>query len=306
MTRRTLQPEESSKLRVANGPVSWGVDFADQIGIPPWATVFDEIAEAGYRWVELGPLGYLPEDINVVAAELARRNLQVTGSFIFESLHSPGALEKTLDVTRRTCRMISGLGGQYLVVIDRINRERMATAGRDADSIRLSEPEFQVLLETLAEVVAIATDAGLRPVLHPHVGSYVEYGDEIDRVVEATQNTPLGLCIDTGHSAYAGLDPVELFLKHHRRIDYLHFKDVDPVVRSRALSSKMGFPAALKEGIFCPLGTGMVDFASLLTALDTHAFSGPSTVEQDRDPRSPQTPLEDAKTSLQFLTALGY
>ena len=49
-------------LRVANGPVSWGVDLPDKPGAPPWDEVFTEISEAGYLWCELGPVGYLPDD----------------------------------------------------------------------------------------------------------------------------------------------------------------------------------------------------------------------------------------------------
>ena len=63
-------------LRVANGPVSWGVDLPDKPGAPPWEEVFSEISEAGYRWCELGPVGYLPDDDERVRAELDARHLQ--------------------------------------------------------------------------------------------------------------------------------------------------------------------------------------------------------------------------------------
>ena len=67
-------------LRLATGPVSFGVDFADAPGNPPWSEVVAGIDAAGYRWTELGPLGYLPPD------ELARRGIGVTGGFVFEPL----------------------------------------------------------------------------------------------------------------------------------------------------------------------------------------------------------------------------
>ena len=53
-------------IRVANGPVSWGVDMPDTPNAPPWQTVFSEIADAGYHWCELGPLGYLIAFVNSV------------------------------------------------------------------------------------------------------------------------------------------------------------------------------------------------------------------------------------------------
>ena len=49
-------------LALATGPVTWGVDFADAPTNPPWPLVLDDIAASGVGALELGPVGYLPED----------------------------------------------------------------------------------------------------------------------------------------------------------------------------------------------------------------------------------------------------
>ena len=49
-------------LRIANAPTSWGVEEPDDPANPPWSRVLDDVAAAGYPGVELGPLGYLPDD----------------------------------------------------------------------------------------------------------------------------------------------------------------------------------------------------------------------------------------------------
>ena len=43
-------------------PDSWGVWFADDPRQTPWKRFLDELAGSGYRWLELGPYGYLPTD----------------------------------------------------------------------------------------------------------------------------------------------------------------------------------------------------------------------------------------------------
>ena len=43
-----------SRLRLGSCPDSWGVWFADDPRQTPWRRFFDELAEAGYRWLELG------------------------------------------------------------------------------------------------------------------------------------------------------------------------------------------------------------------------------------------------------------
>ena len=291
-------------LRVANGPVSWGVDLPDKPGAPPWEQVFSEISEAGYKWCELGPVGYLPDDDDVVRAELEARGLGVAGSYIFQPLHEADRLAAIADITHNTCRRIAGLGGEFLVVIDMVSTERGATAGRSDAAPRLDGRPYEVLLNGLRQSASIAIEHGLTPVLHPHAGSYIEFEDEIERVLDDTADDGLQLCIDTGHFAYAGVEPVRFLAEHRDRTPYLHFKDIDPIVHQKVVSDGVGFFDAITLGVFCPMGQGVVDFNAFAAELK-NGFDGPGTIEQDRDFRSPTTPLEDAKASLDYLRGLG-
>jgi inosose dehydratase len=44
--------------------------------------------------------------------------------------------------------------------------------------------------------------------------------------------------------------------RHIRRISYMHFKDIDPVVKAAAIANRTGFYDACGQGIFCNLGHG--------------------------------------------------
>ncbi len=291
-------------LRVANGPVSWGVDLPNKPGAPLWEDVFTEIGEAGYRWCELGPVGYLPDDDGRVRAELDARGLGVAGSYIFEPMHDRDRHGEIADITHLTCGRIAALGGGYLVVIDMVSEQRGATAGRSGAAPRLDGQAYQGLLSGLRLVAGIAIEHGLTPVLHPHVGSYIEFEDEIERVLTDTADDGLQLCIDTGHFAYAGVEPVRFLAEHRGRTRYMHFKDIDPVVHQKVVGDAIAFFDAVSLGVFCPVGQGIVDFSALAAEL-ADGFDGPGTIEQDRDFRSPTTPLEDAKASLDYLRGLG-
>ncbi len=140
--------------------------------------------------------------------------------------------------------------------------------------------------------------------LHPHAGSYIEFEDEIERVLDDTADDGLQLCIDTGHFAYAGVEPVRFLAEHRDRTPYLHFKDIDPIVHQKVVSDGVAFFDAITLGVFVPVGQGVVDFNALAAELK-NGFDGPGTIEQDRDFRSPTTPLEDAKASLDYLRSLG-
>ncbi len=290
-------------IQVANGPVSWGVDLPDKPGAPPWQEVFDEISQAGYKLCELGPMGYLPDDNERVQIELAARGLGVAGSYIFEPMHDRDRHDDINVTTERTCERIAALGGKYLVVIDMVSVERGATAGRSAVAHRLEGNDYEVFLTGIRQATEIAIKHGLTPVLHQHCGTYVEFEDEVERVLTDTINDGLQLCIDTGHFAYAGIDPVRFLSDHRQRTPYLHFKDINPIVHQRVLGDGIAFFDAVSLGVFCPIGQGVVDFAGLATAFQD--FHGSGTIEQDRDFRSTTTALEDAKASLDYLRGIG-
>ena len=75
-----------ARLRLGTCPDSWGVWFADDPLQTPWTRFLDEVAEVGYRWLELGPFGYLPSDKARLADELSRRGLAVAGGSELEQL----------------------------------------------------------------------------------------------------------------------------------------------------------------------------------------------------------------------------
>lgn len=294
------------RLRLANAPVSWGVDYADAPGNPPWRRVLDQIAAAGFRWTELGPLGYLPEDHGRLRGDLDERSLRLAAGFLFDQLHDPAERPRLIETTHRVAGLVSAVGGSHLVLIDHLVDERTAVAGRPKLGRRLDPDELPALTATIAQIAQIAADCyGLRSVIHPHVGTYIEHRDEIDRVLDAVDDRLVGLCIDTGHSLYAGIDPAGLLRELANRTSYLHLKDVAPAVLKTTTALGAPFEQAVASGVFCPLGQGVLEIDSLHGALKATRFEGLATVEQDIDPSGKQDALTHARTSREFLEAAG-
>jgi inosose dehydratase len=290
---------------VAASPTTWGVDYADARENPPWDEVLDGIAAAGYRALELGPVGYLPEDGALLRSELDRRGLRGVGTFVFEPLHDPARRAHVLETAERACKLVAAAGGSYLVVIDHVSPERAATAGDSAKAPRLSRARFETLAGTVEAVAGVAAGYGLRAVLHHHVATYVEFEDELSQLLDAVAPDLLGVCLDTGHCLYAGIDPLTAFERYGARVDCLHLKDVDPDVLARASHERLDFDDAVAAGIFCPLGEGLLRLDELGGLLRRTAFEGYLTVEQDRDPRGGSDAVADARASLDALCRAG-
>lgn len=83
----------SPRIRIGSAPDSWGVWFPDDPRQVPWRRFLDEVAEAGYEWIELGPYGYLPTDPEVLAEETGRRGLKVS---MRHGLHGPAPRPRCL------------------------------------------------------------------------------------------------------------------------------------------------------------------------------------------------------------------
>ena len=287
--------------RIAISPVTWGVDFADAPNNPPWEKVLDEIEQSGVGALELGPVGYLPEEPERLRDILSSRSLTSVGSFIFDDLHDPSQADRILTLAERASLAIAASGGGVLVIIDRPDDVRVRTAGRSAVAPRLDDDRWRSMLDQITRVSDVAHRHGLRPVVHPHAGGYIEFEDEVERLVD---DMDVDLCIDTGHFAYARIDPVAAIERYAGRIGHMHLKDIRPDVLARVDAEGLSFWEAIEAGIFCPLGEGLVDLSAVLDALDAAHFDGYATIEQDRVPGTGEA-LDDVRQSLAVLDHVG-
>ena len=294
-------------IQIGNAPCSWGVEFADDPRNPPWRQVLQECAEAGYTGIELGPVGFMPEDPAIVRAALAAHALELIGGVVFRAFHDPKAWDDVKDGAVRTCKALVAHGAQHLVLIDSISERRAPTAGRASEAEQMSVSEWQDYVERIETIARIGCEEyGLTVSIHPHAAGFMDFEPEIERLLQEIDSDILKICFDTGHHSYAGFDPVAFMQRHIERISYMHFKDIDPAVKQSVVANRTGFYQACGEGIFCNLGQGDVDFHQVRQILLEHNFSGWCTVEQDCDPTLDVSPIDDAKANRNFLQNIGF
>jgi inosose dehydratase len=292
--------------RVAAAPCSWGVDFANDPDNPAWPRVLDEAAAAGYDAIDLGPVGYFPVDAKRLADELASRGLSLSAGGLFDPLTVETAFPKILEKTRRNCELLRALGAPRFVIIDDISKARGKTAGRSAAAVRLDREEWAKMMQRIAEIARVAReDYGVTSYLHPHAGGYIEFQDEIDRAMNDLPADLVGLCIDTGHTAYAGMDPATLIRRYASRVGHMHFKNVDPKVLADCVAEGTDFFAAVTKGVFSLLSNGAVDFLAVRSALEAIDYDGFAVVEQDIDANTAKSPVDNARANQQFLAGIG-
>jgi inosose dehydratase len=294
-------------IRIGNAPCSWGVEFAGDPRNPPWRTVLKECAAAGYRGIELGPIGFMPEDPAVLGEALAEEGLTLIGGVVFRPFHDPAKWSEVVDASERTCKALVSHGAKHLVLIDSISPRRAPTAGRAAEAEQMDAAEWAAFRDRIVTVSRIGTEVyGLTVSIHAHAAGFIDFEPELERLLDEVDESLLKICFDTGHHSYAGFDPVAFMKRHIGRISYMHFKDIDPEVKARAIANRTGFYEACGQGIFCNLGKGDVDFPAVRQVLLDAGFDGWCTVEQDCDPTLDVSPVDDARANREYLSSIGF
>lgn len=293
-------------IRIGNAPCSWGVEFADDARNPSWRQVLRDCAQAGYKGIELGPIGFMPEDPLVLGEALAENDLTLIGGVVFRPFHDPNAWEQVWDASTRTCKALVAHGARNLVIIDSISPRRAPTAGRAAEAEQMGAEEWAGFRDRIQRVAQLGVDHGLTVGIHAHAAGFIDFEPELERLLDEVDEDLLKICFDTGHHSYAGYDPIAFMRRHIGRISYMHFKDIDPDVKARAVANRTGFYDACGQGIFCNLGKGDVDFAAVRQILRDAKFEGWCTVEQDCDPSGDTSPVDDAAANRDYLSTIGF
>src|SRR5579859_4789011 len=270
-------------IRVGTAPDSWGVWAAADPRQTPWPRFLDEVAEAGYDAIELGPFGYLPTAPQRIAEELGKRSLQLAGGTISVDLATPDGWAAARATAVAVCDILEHLGARFLVLLD------AAPRGPAVD------------VATVHRLGEYTARRGIATVFHPHADATVQFEPEIERFLAETDSALVNLCLDVGHHAYAGGDPVRFLRVHHARIPYLHLKDVAPAVAERARTDGWTMARAVDEGAFVDLGQGAVEFDALNRVVAEVGYDGWGIVEQDMFPAPFDKPLPIARRNRQFL-----
>jgi inosose dehydratase len=294
-------------IKIGNAPCSWGIEFASDPAYPSWQSVLSQCAEAGYKGIELGPIGYMPEDPAILSDELAKNDLSIIGGVVFRDFHDPAKWDDVMDASVRTCKALVSHGAEHLVLIDAISPRRAPTAGRAEEAEQMDKAEWTAFRDRLATIARMgAEEYGLTVGIHAHAAGFMDFEPELERLLDEVDESILKICFDTGHHSYAGFDPVAFMQRYIDRISYMHFKDIDPVVKADVVANRTDFYKACGQGIFCNLGQGDVDFPAVRQILLDAGFEGWCTVEQDCDPTLPGTPIEDAKANRTYLESIGF
>jgi inosose dehydratase len=212
-------------------------------------------------------------------------------------LHDPTQRAATLKYAEETADLLATVGATTFVT---------AVVSNDWRHFALSAEQWKHLFSGLEAVDNIVAERGLQQVVHPHVDTLVEQKNEVERVLE---NSAVRFCLDTGHLAIGGTDPLEFAETHAGRVGHVHLKDVRLDVAARLRSGELSLMQAVQAGVFTPLGQGDVALEGVVVALENSGFEGWYVFEQDvalsGEPPAGGGPVVGVRESMDYLRTLA-
>ena len=297
-------------IKIANAPCSWGALEFDLEGKSlGYREVLSEMVETGYAGTELGDWGFMPTNPQQLQAVLKEKTLELLGAFVPVALWNEKAHPVGIELALKTAGlMFEACFNKGVVVRAEENgsvEERVKNAGRITPETGLTTSQWKIFASGAEKVAkAVKEKYGMRTVFHHHCGGYVETHAELDQLMELTDPELVGLCLDTGHFAFGGGNPVEALEKYYSRIWHVHFKDFDPKVGQLAKEKEYDYFRSVEEGVFCELGKGSVNFQAVIAFLNEKKYDGWIVVEQDVLPGM-GSPKKCAAWNRQFIKSLG-
>ena len=241
--------------------------------------------------------------------EIQARNLEMLGAFVPVDFSNRDAHAAGAEPAVCIAKLLAAVGtAPFIVLADDNGKNTIRTqnAGRILPEQGLSDEQWSVFAAGVESVaLAVREATGVRCVFHHHCAGLVEAPAEVEKILALTDPTLVRLCFDTGHYMFGGGDAIEGVRKHASRIWHFHLKDNEPKVAAQARQNEWDYFASIRNGIFCELGKGNVDFPAVLKELEKAGYDGWGVVEQDVLPGM-GSPKKSAERNRAYLNKLGY
>ena len=267
-------------VRLGANPIIWSNDDLRELGAEiSLETCLSQAQRIGFEGMELGHK--FPREPEALAAVLKQFGLACVSGW-----YSAQLLSRDVNAEVRHLRphldLLKAAGSSVLVFAEVTNAIHGDSTRPLSTRPRLSIHQWPELGRRITEIARMTAGEGIRLAYHHHMGTVVQSEQDIDALMQVS-GSDVGLLLDTGHAAFAGIDPVRLAHRYASRISHIHAKDVREPLCERARADDWSFLRSVVAGVFTVPGDGSVDFASVLQTL--RQYSGWIVLEAEQDPK---------------------
>jgi inosose dehydratase/3D-(3,5/4)-trihydroxycyclohexane-1,2-dione acylhydrolase (decyclizing) len=283
-------------IRIGANPIGWSNDDMPELGGHiALEQCLTEAKAAGFEGMELG--NKFPRQAEALRPILDRHDLVLVSGWYSTFLLERDP-ETELQAARAHIDLLKAMGCSVLIAAE---CTRTVHGTRGAPLSRrpvMSDGEWERFNRHLTRFAELVAGEGLALVYHHHMGTVVQSGAEIDRMMAGT-GPAVKLLLDTGHATWGDADPADLARRYQSRIGHIHAKDLRRDVMERAKAEDWSFLDSVVAGVYTVPGDGLVDFVAVLREVPD--YSGWIVIEAEQDPAKAE-PAVYAKLGYDNLT----
>ena len=269
------------KIRWGVSPIGWVNDDLPTLGAGTTLdTILRDARAIGFAGIELGHL--FPRDPALLVPIMAASGLAIIGGWHGMRLLAQDAEAEIAAMTPHL-DLLCSVGAGIVIVAETANAVHGDRYHPLSAPPRLADGDWPEYGRRLDRVAAHVAGRGLSLAYHPHLGTVVESGADLDRLLAVT-GPQVGLTIDTGHAFYGGIDPVAVVGAWPERIVHVHAKDVRADRHAAVVHAGGSFLDGVVAGMFTTPGDGDYDHAPLVAALRAIDYAGWIVIEAEQDP----------------------
>lgn len=304
-------------------PGYWGLD--PDLSHQEWTAAFaaaprrffdsmlDSVRDCGLEGVEIAPEpGGWTRALDAygstqgVGDALSQRGLVLASSYsprsLFQDAIADPSRRAESDATiARHAEFVRTLGGS-IIVTGSLPRTPLGagvqddTATPEQYSAPVPRDQLEIFADHLNRLGAVAGGFGVRLAIHTDGYSMTSRAEDIDTILSLTDPETVQLCLDAGHIAIDGGDPVAILAKHTDRIPLMHWKDCVGPLEGSTLRGDRKERHAIMLKSFRILGSGTIDWEAWMRVLRDANWSGWAIQEIDMSP----DPEGEMRTGLEY------
>lgn len=288
------------KVKLGIAPIAWTNDDMPDLGKEnTFEQCVSEMALAGFTGSEVG--NKYPKDPKVLKKALELRGVEICNQW-FSSFLITKPFEEVEKEFRAQCEFLKAMGSKIIGASEQSHSvQGQLDTPIFGHKYVMNDEEWKTFCDGLNRLGKIAKeDYGISLTFHHHMGTVVQFADEVDRMLDNTDPKYVSLLFDTGHFRYCGEDPLAMVKKYIGRIKHVHLKDIRPDVVEKVKAENLSFLDGVRMGTFTIPGDGCIDFDPIFKVLEENNYEGYMLVEAEQDPAK-ANPLEYAIRARKYI-----
>lgn len=289
---------DSKKVKLAIAPIAWTNDDLPDLGAEnSFEQCISEMALSGFSGSEIG--NKYPKDPDVLKHYLDVRGLRICNAW-FSSLLLSDGYDATIEAFIKHRDFLHALGAKVIGASEQGNSIQGKNVSIFGNKPVYTDEQWELIAKGFNEMGRLAREKDMYFTVHHHMGTGVQTADEIDRLMEMTDENLVFLLFDTGHLAFAGEDAVAVLKKYVHRTKHVHLKSIRKNIIAEGKAKGYSFLDCVRAGAFTVPGDGDFDFRPVFDILSDADYEGWVVVEAEQDPAK-ANPFEYALLARKYI-----